>query len=373
MNNKILIIGQLPPPYHGSNVMAKVMLSTLKANKYQVHFIDKSFAKSIETIGKPSVKKILRVPVLAIGVLIASLFSRPSMCIYFIAVGKSAFFVDAFLLFLLRLCRLPYILRFGGKGYRELQNEGFIWHFLVSFTLSNALGGIVLGETMKWDVNTFIQDERLIYVPNGIADHPIAPMRTHNSNIQILYLSNLTPAKGPLEVLKAAKIAIQKQQNLHFILAGAGKSQFFTNKIKSFIADNGLDEYVSMPGGVYGEEKEKIFATSDIFVFPSYFGYEVFGTVNVEAMSWSLPVISSNEGAIPEIVQNGVTGFIVDPKNPEEIADKILTLANNPDLRSEMGLKGRENYKSKYTLAAYAINLDNAITFFEGMLKRNNK
>ena len=217
MNNKILIIGQLPPPHHGSNVMAKVMLSTLKAEGYQVHFIDKFFAKSIETIGKPSLKKILRVPILAIEILITCLFKRPSMCIYFIAVGKSAFLVDAFLLFLLRLCRMPYILRFGGKGYRKLQNEGFIWHFMVSFTLSNALGGIVLGETMKWDVNTFIPDERLIHVPNGIADHPFVTTIIQNSNIQILYLSNLTPNKGPLEVLKAAKIVIQKQYNLKLL------------------------------------------------------------------------------------------------------------------------------------------------------------
>ena len=117
MKEKILIVAQLPPPYHGSNVMAEVMFSALKADGYQVKFIDKSFAKSIETIGKPSLRKILRVPVLAIEILIACLFKRPAMCIYFIAVGKSAFFVDAFLLFLLRICRLPYVLRFGGKGY----------------------------------------------------------------------------------------------------------------------------------------------------------------------------------------------------------------------------------------------------------------
>ena len=54
-------------------------------------------------------------------------------------------------------------------------------------------------------------------------------------------------------------------------------------------------------------------------------------------MSWNLPVISSAEGAIPEIVRDGITGYIVNPKSPEEIADKILTLANNPGLRLENG------------------------------------
>jgi len=106
MKDKIIVIGQLPPPYHGSNVMAKAMLSALKTEGYQINFINKSFAKSIETLGKPSLRKILRVPVLAIEILIACLFKRPAMCIYFIAVGKSAFLVDALLLFLIRLSLL---------------------------------------------------------------------------------------------------------------------------------------------------------------------------------------------------------------------------------------------------------------------------
>ena len=121
---------------------------------------------------------------------------------------------------------------------------------------------------------------------------------------------------------------------------------------------------------VYGKEKDKLFASSDIFIFPSYFKYEVFGTVNIEAMRWGLPVITSNEGAISEIVEDGVQGFIVDPKNHFEIAEKILILIDNPTLRRQMGLKGREKYELEYTLEAYTKNLCNAITFFRDKLKQ---
>ena len=72
--------------------------------------------------------------------------------------------------------------------------------------------------------------------------------------------------------------------------------------------------------GIHGKEKENLMVLSDIFVFPSYYERETFGIVNIEAMSWGLPVITSNEGAISEIVQDGITGFIVNPKSPEEIA-----------------------------------------------------
>jgi glycosyltransferase involved in cell wall biosynthesis len=371
MKGKILVVGQLPPPFHGSNVMAKVTVSTLEKDGYQVIFVDKSFAKSIETIGKPSLRKILRVPVLAIELLIACLFKRPAICIYFIACGKSAFLIDTFLLLLLRLSRIPYILRFGGKGFYKLQSESFIWHFLVSYTLSNALGGIVLGQAIKQDVDLFIPDERLVYVPNGIENQSSFFKKTRNNNIQVLFLSNLHPKKGPFDVLKAANILVQQNINMRFVLAGADSSLNFTKQLRSYIINNGLDEYVTMIGAVYGEQKDNLFRTSDIFVFPTYFERETFGIVNIEAMSWGLPVISSTEGAIPEIVQDGITGFIVNPKSPEEIADKIMTLVNNPDLIKKMGIKGREVFKSKYTSEAYARNLDGAIKFFENILTSN--
>jgi glycosyltransferase involved in cell wall biosynthesis len=260
-------------------------------------------------------------------------------------------------------------LRFGGKGFYKLQNESFIWHFLVSFTLSNALGGIILGNALKGDVNLFIPDEKLICVPNGIENGSFFSRMKHNKYIQVLFLSNLHPTKGPFDVLKAAYLLIKQNINARFVLAGADSSLNFTEQLKSYINDKGLDKYVTMLGAVHGEEKNKLFAASDIFVFPTYFERETFGIVNIEAMSWGLPVISSTEGAIPEIVIDGITGYIVKPKSPEEIADKILTLIDNPDLRKKMGIKGREVFKAKYTSEAYAKNLDDAITF----LKKNSE
>lgn len=368
MKKKILVVGQYPPPYHGSNVMAKVTVSTLEKTGYKVIFVNKSFAKSIETIGKPSLRKILRIPVLAFELFIATLFRRPAICLYFLACGKSAFLIDTFLLLILRISRIPYILRFGGKGFYKLQNEGFIWHFLVSLTLSNAIGGIILGHALKADVNLFIPSERLVYVPNAIKRRSSFSRMNHNKYIQVLFLSNLHPTKGPFDVLRAANLLIKQNINVRFVLAGADSSLTFTERLKSYINDKGLDEYVTLLGTVYGEEKNKLFAASDIFVFPTYYERETFGIVNIEAMSWGLPVISTSEGAIPEIVIDGITGYIVKPKSPEAIADKILTLVDNPDLRKKMGIEGREVFKSKYTLEAYTKNLDRAITFFTNIL-----
>lgn len=364
---KILVIGQVPPPDHGANFMTEVMLNVLQGKNYNVTFINKFFSKTPQDIGKVSIRKLIRMPILMAKMLIKCLHIRPEICIYFIALGKIGFLADNFILFLLSMCRIPYILDIHGKGFYNLCTSNNIWRILVRTALSNALGGMVRGEILKNDVNMFIPNDRLMVVPNAIPNLPLVNQTNHRDNIKVLFLSHLKPLKGPLEFLKAAKIANQKRQDIRFVLAGPDRDKSFSQKLKTYVKDNGLNEYVEMPGGIYGEDKEKLFASSDIFVFPTH--WETFGLVIIEAMRAGLPVISSSEGAIPEIIQDGLTGFIINPNCPEEIADRILVLADNPNLRRSMGMKGREVFESKYTLEVYAEKLDKAIKVFLDMIK----
>ena len=81
-----------------------------------------------------------------------------------------------------------------------------------------------------------------------------------------------------------------------------------------------------------------------------YYHNECFPLVLLEAMMFSLPIISTSEGGIPDIVQNGETGFIVQKQNPEHLAEKILILINNPCKRKLMGVNGNEKFYKNYTL-----------------------
>jgi glycosyltransferase involved in cell wall biosynthesis len=135
------------------------------------------------------------------------------------------------------------------------------------------------------------------------------------------------------------------------VVAGAKWSEHFYQQLKSFIRLNRLGGFVEMLGGIYGPNKETLFDSSNIFVFPTR--YEAFGLVNLEAMRSGLPVISSPEGAVPEVVRHGVTGFLVDPTDPQAIADCILKLAENPGLRDQMGMAGRARFEKEYTFEVY--------------------
>ena len=76
---------------------------------------------------------------------------------------------------------------------------------------------------------------------------------------------------------------------------------------------------------------------------------EAFGLVAVEAMEYGIPVIASNEGGIPEVVENGVNGLLVEKNNPISLAEAIIKLIDNTSLRIQMGQNGRKKFEERFT------------------------
>lgn len=110
-------------------------------------------------------------------------------------------------------------------------------------------------------------------------------------------------------------------------------------------------------GRRYGAEKNVFWQDADIFVFPTFYDNETFGLVNLEAMEYALPVISTNEGGIPDIVVNGQTGYTVDKNNPEALADALERLFRNPELGVQMGKIGRKRFEEMFTEETFERNI----------------
>ena len=368
MTHKLLIIGQLPPPVHGSNVMTELFYNSVKKIGYEAFLIQKTFSMRQEDIGKLSGIKLLKFPLITAKLIHRLILDKPDLCFYFISVKLPSFFVDALFLLLIRMFGVKYVIYQHGKGLLDLENKlGRVFGFIVHKTISPSLGGLVLGERLKLDVNKFISNKRLFVLPNAIADvnpENLKFIRNSKGSVKILFLSNLKPSKGPLEFLKMAKRLIDKRKDVRFILAGPQRSEPFQEKIKNYINHEDLSDFVEMPGGIYGPEKQKLFYESDIFVFPTFYKLEAFPLVNLEAMRAGLPVVSSNEGSISEAVIDGLNGYIVDPKDVEQLTDRVLRLIEDPELRNYMGKAGREIYENSYTIDAYVRRLEQGLKFF---------
>ncbi|HEU5290544.1 MAG TPA: glycosyltransferase family 4 protein, partial [Cyclobacteriaceae bacterium] len=100
------------------------------------------------------------------------------------------------------------------------------------------------------------------------------------------------------------------------------------------------------------------YLTADVFCFPSFVESESFGNVIAEAMMFSLPVIATKWNAIPELVEDGVTGYLVPVEDAVKLAEKIKLLAENPALRIRLGSKGREKFISEFLLDTHLNNME---------------
>lgn len=171
----------------------------------------------------------------------------------------------------------------------------------------------------------------------------------NNKVFNILFLSNMMEEKGVYTLLEACSIL--KRKGIPFICHFVGKwsditQETFNKKVK----DLDIAKNVIAHGAKYGNDKMPYLQQANTLVFPTFYHNETFGLVLLEAMEYSIPCISTNEGGIPEVIDNGITGYIVEKKNPQALADKIEILINNPDLCKSMGKAGKKKFLAEFTL-----------------------
>lgn len=161
---------------------------------------------------------------------------------------------------------------------------------------------------------------------------------------KLVYCGNIKLEKGVFDMLEALGILYKKgitQWKLEMI--GWGKLE----EARQHVARAGISDKVLFLGTLDRAPLSLKYATSNIAIMPSH--SETFGLTIAEAQAVGLPVISTTAGAIPEVVQNGVTGLLVEPGNVYELAKAIEWAINHPDAMFEMGLKAKHLVREKFT------------------------
>lgn len=159
--------------------------------------------------------------------------------------------------------------------------------------------------------------------------------RTTKITYKILFIGYTFDLKGGNELVQAFLIAKKKIPKLQLIIIGPRSIPYNHEGI------------INVGTVTNNEELIKYYKCADIFVFPSK--CDSFAKVLIEAMYMSLPCIAANINAIPEIIEDNVTGFIVELDNVNELADKIVYFYENENLIEKMGKIGRERALSKFT------------------------
>lgn len=159
----------------------------------------------------------------------------------------------------------------------------------------------------------------------------------------ILFVGKLRYYKGLQYLIDAMKGVPAK-----LIVIGNGPMEEEWRKLSSRLD---MNEKIYFLGEIGGDMLADYYQAADMFILPACERSEAFGLVQVEAMASGLPVISTELGTGTSFVnKSGETGLVVRPKNPNSLRDGILYLLNNPDVRREMGYRGKERAMNEFSL-----------------------
>ena len=175
----------------------------------------------------------------------------------------------------------------------------------------------------------------IIHLPNFIE---LLQFHEITNNYNLLFIGRLEKTKGVEFLIQAISFIIKvfPQTTLTIVGGGGNKADLF-NLAKKLQ----LEKHIQFRGWVEHKDLDSYYEKASIVVIPSVVP-ENFPTVCNEAMSAGRPVIGTNAGGIPEIIDDGVNGYLVEPENPEQIAEKVIKLFSEEKLLKELGRNARK-------------------------------
>jgi glycosyltransferase involved in cell wall biosynthesis len=251
-----------------------------------------------------------------------------------------------------RLARIPIIIHtphghvfFGYFG--PIKSKIFIFLEKLASPITDKIIALTNRENEDYISYRVADEEKSVVIYSGIElnkfiDLPLEEkqnfkkeLRIPENSLIVGTLGRLVPVKGPEFLVEAAKHIISKFPDTFFMLTGDG---YLRLDLEKKALDFGLKENIIFLG--WRDDAAKILSVYDVFVLPSL--NEGMGRVLVEAMALGKPIVASRIGGIPDLVTHGKNGFLVPPKDPEELAKYIQILLEDKEKRNKMGLAGKK-------------------------------
>ena len=267
-----------------------------------------------------------------------------------------AFYRDAVFCWLAQIRGVRVLVFFRGwvPAFEDRIRDSFLPKFVFRRTMARVRHFVVLGRVFERKVVALgaAADSRF-WIETTVADathldrFPVGFRQDVANSLKLLFLARLTPAKRPFLALEAFNLAQQRRPDLNLELVIAGPGPEFPHLQRRIEAD-GIRN-VTLAGPVRDIAKAELLASAHVLLHPTASG-EGMPNAILEAMLYGMPVLSTTMGAIPEILEHGINGYIASTPDPGLFADWIIQLATNIELRSRISRTNRDKALRLYTV-----------------------
>jgi glycosyltransferase involved in cell wall biosynthesis len=343
--------------FSGAAYMPQVLRDSAFVQRFQLTHINTRFVNAVSELEKFNLTKCFLLLKYLAQLIVALVVKRPHWIIVCPAFSPGAFLKDSiYTVVCAKLFRRNVIWWAHAWGFRRLYDGSRVWFQSYMRWVSAQVSCVVtVGSRQPNDFALAFASEKLFTINCGVPVEQYSLSRFQDrSGVRVLYFANLEVTKGWRVLLRAAQKVCGLRTNIGFDFYGNPTENSSPEDIRRAFETTGYTDRIVYHGPAYGHEKHLAFERADIFCFPTFFRFETFGIVNLEAMNAGLPIITTNHASIPDAVVDGRGGFLVPKEDSEALLSAILRLADDPNLRQHMGEYNQQRFVDHFTVEKFA-------------------
>lgn len=346
MRSKILVFGPIQPPQVACGVSSAVraFAGSRVRDRYDIELVS--------TFRPPKDRKLFER--LGYGVWLVArtalrMMRSGAMLADIHAVSDRSLLSHAAVMFGALLAGRPALLRIhGGDFDRVFDRAGGFQRRLIRFILRSATRVVVLSEGWRGRIAAIEPRAAVEVIPNPVdcSAYERLASRPPRTSRRVLFLANFCERKGHFDALKAIAKLTREFPDVVLALGGDDRDPGTRDQLERESVRLNIRDRIEFLGTVSGESKGQAIRDADVLILPSH--TENMPVSLIEGMAAALPVIATTVGAVPEMIEDGETGFLIAPRDSEGLADRLARLFRDPALGRIIGQQAQDHARATW-------------------------
>ncbi|MGC8659162.1 MAG: glycosyltransferase family 4 protein [Desulfomonilaceae bacterium] len=359
---KVLVVGPIPPPFGGIATVIDSITNSELSHDFSFDLFNRS--ESLYEPGSSSVQRHMLKIQRSLS-LFKTCWSGGYDFIHLHG-STSGFLNDTLVMIILWFARAKILLHLHGTDWDKFYGSvSWFRRLYVRIGLSIPKRIIVLYELWAKNIRKINSKIDVRVIRNFVPDCPrpndtmVQELRTRlgidSQEFVISSIGRVGWRKGSFDIVEAATELVSTDSGFQILLVGGQEKEGEMDQLQKFVLEKGMGKWVKLVGEVDIQAVPLFLELSDIFVLPSY--YEGMPMSIIEAMRSGKPIISTHVGAIPDMLESGVSGILISPGSPGEIANSIHMLKNDPFFRENIATQARRAFETGFETSRVLSNL----------------